>query len=375
MSQKRSTVTKPKSVTLFNFFAPVNARQANEDGNLSLSNASPRSHSTLSSPNKLPNTGKRDVIDLTALDDESANTIVIDENRIGESLFLPKRNQSQTQQQQRPKLANCENKIKNEGSRCSFSSSQGNTVELRYESKYKFQTFNPSYKTKPRFSSQETQELPAPSATSYSRIPVNPKPAVKRQSSWQPPPDTPTPPSYQSNYLPYQDTDYMQKRQRVLPATFITETNTFKARNRAPDYTVLSSQPKHWISNVSKPFKDSPSSSSLFSGSFSFSQGSSGTMGAIKSKASVKRVTKKAPSFVKPDQEYRPELSAEQERILNMVIHERTNLFFTGSAGTGKSVLLRAIIDRLTNIYGEGVAVTASTGIAACNINGSTLHR
>jgi hypothetical protein len=39
--------------------------------------------------------------------------------------------------------------------------------------------------------------------------------------------------------------------------------------------------------------------------------------------------------------QYRPELSPQQERVLNMVMNDRKNLFFTGSAGTGKSVLLR----------------------------------
>ncbi|KAI8647753.1 PIF1-like helicase-domain-containing protein [Parasitella parasitica] len=72
--------------------------------------------------------------------------------------------------------------------------------------------------------------------------------------------------------------------------------------------------------------------------------------------------------------EYVPELSQEQKRVFNLVVRERKSLFFTGSAGTGKSVLLRAIIDKLRSEYGSRVAVTASTGIAACNINGCTLH-
>jgi ATP-dependent DNA helicase PIF1 len=42
-------------------------------------------------------------------------------------------------------------------------------------------------------------------------------------------------------------------------------------------------------------------------------------------------------------------------------------------AGTGKSVLLREIIQRL-RMNGLRVAVTASTGIAAVNIGGTTLH-
>lgn len=72
---------------------------------------------------------------------------------------------------------------------------------------------------------------------------------------------------------------------------------------------------------------------------------------------------------------YRPQLSAEQQHVLDMVLRDRKSLFFTGSAGTGKSVLLRAIIDELESIHGPGLAVTASTGIAAININGCTLHR
>jgi len=48
-----------------------------------------------------------------------------------------------------------------------------------------------------------------------------------------------------------------------------------------------------------------------------------------------------------------------------------TSLFFTGPAGSGKSVLLRELIRRLPS---ASTAVTASTGIAACNIGGITLH-
>ena len=45
--------------------------------------------------------------------------------------------------------------------------------------------------------------------------------------------------------------------------------------------------------------------------------------------------------------------------------------------GTGKSVLLREIIKSLRRKYQkseDAVAITASTGIAACNIGGVTLH-
>ncbi len=70
-------------------------------------------------------------------------------------------------------------------------------------------------------------------------------------------------------------------------------------------------------------------------------------------------------------------LSEEQKKIMNLVTEERKSVFFTGSAGTGKSVLLREIIKNLRikhQTQPDRVAVTASTGLAACNINGVTLH-
>jgi ATP-dependent DNA helicase PIF1 len=42
--------------------------------------------------------------------------------------------------------------------------------------------------------------------------------------------------------------------------------------------------------------------------------------------------------------------------------------------GTGKSVLLRAIIDHFGGGPSNRLAITASTGIAAVNIGGCTLH-
>ncbi|USP78436.1 mitochondrial dna helicase [Curvularia clavata] len=70
-------------------------------------------------------------------------------------------------------------------------------------------------------------------------------------------------------------------------------------------------------------------------------------------------------------------LSEEQQNVLKLVVDYKKSVFFTGSAGTGKSVLLREIITGLRQKFArepDRVAVTASTGLAACNIGGVTLH-
>ena len=70
-------------------------------------------------------------------------------------------------------------------------------------------------------------------------------------------------------------------------------------------------------------------------------------------------------------------LSDEQRLVLNLVAEQKRSVFFTGSAGTGKSVLLRETIKVLREKYkreSDRVAVTASTGLAACNVGGVTLH-
>ncbi len=63
--------------------------------------------------------------------------------------------------------------------------------------------------------------------------------------------------------------------------------------------------------------------------------------------------------------------------VKDLVVEKGKSVFFTGPAGTGKSVLMRAIIQDLKKKHArdpERVAVTASTGLAACNIGGMTLH-
>ena len=79
----------------------------------------------------------------------------------------------------------------------------------------------------------------------------------------------------------------------------------------------------------------------------------------------------------RPAQKAGINLSNEQRHVKDLVVEKGKSVFFTGPAGTGKSVLMRAIIQDLKKKHlrdPERVAVTASTGLAACNIGGMTLH-
>ncbi|OKL58060.1 ATP-dependent DNA helicase PIF1 [Talaromyces atroroseus] len=98
----------------------------------------------------------------------------------------------------------------------------------------------------------------------------------------------------------------------------------------------------------------------------------------------LRKLNKKRLAAVADTHNYKPQarvaslfLSDEQRAVLEAVVERGKSIFFTGSAGTGKSVLMREIIKKLRDKYRrepDRVAVTASTGLAACNIEGVTLH-
>lgn len=69
-------------------------------------------------------------------------------------------------------------------------------------------------------------------------------------------------------------------------------------------------------------------------------------------------------------------LNKEQKEIFDRITkNPKKNFFVTGSAGTGKSFLLKQLVRYFNDKYKpENVGVTAMTGLAAKNINGKTLH-
>ena len=67
---------------------------------------------------------------------------------------------------------------------------------------------------------------------------------------------------------------------------------------------------------------------------------------------------------------YRDLLDSEQRTILERILGTQDNMLVTGKAGTGKSFLLRALLE-----CSEGKTLPmAPTGVAALNINGVTIH-
>ncbi|POS72195.1 PIF1 [Diaporthe helianthi] len=77
-----------------------------------------------------------------------------------------------------------------------------------------------------------------------------------------------------------------------------------------------------------------------------------------------------APGSDEPPRVVGPRLSPEQAKVVALAASGR-NIFYTGSAGSGKSTVLHAIVQRLEHM-GKRVWVLAPTGRAALAINGRT---
>lgn len=67
-------------------------------------------------------------------------------------------------------------------------------------------------------------------------------------------------------------------------------------------------------------------------------------------------------------------LSKRQYEVVMSVLRGQS-VFFTGAAGTGKSHVIKVIVDAIKKMKKEDLlSITAPTGVAACNIGGTTLH-
>lgn len=96
-------------------------------------------------------------------------------------------------------------------------------------------------------------------------------------------------------------------------------------------------------------------------------------------KAELSDITKERDSLKKAINQNKPlcrtfdgiTLSEEQNKIVDLLENTNNNYFITGKAGTGKSTVLNCF--RKTTKK-TGVAVVASTGAAALNVDGQTIH-
>lgn len=165
--------------------------------------------------------------------------------------------------------------------------------------------------------------------------------------SSQPPP----PPPPQPNRLP--KPALATRKPVISQPSYPSNTLDYKNKNITTAITTSSSSvsyPSDW----SNPYTSSSSSTST---STSSSSSSSSSQPSNKSAIHASKLT------------------SDQKKILDSCV-EGTSVFFTGSAGTGKSYLLGHIVDALIEKHGKGtVYVTATTGLAACAIGGTTIHQ
>lgn len=158
----------------------------------------------------------------------------------------------------------------------------------------------------------------------------------------------------------------LEEAQQWLGQIFPSDSNAFKSSEREPDINEFSEEyvyDQQFSTPESKaPSQSTPPTSSLHEPTEPFTEDFIPVPSSPDWNTDFQRP--EVPPVV---------LSEEQNKIFSEVMRGQ-NVFFTGSAGTGKSVLLRQIIERLRNRSDDGLAVTASTGIAAVNIGGVTLH-
>ncbi len=84
-------------------------------------------------------------------------------------------------------------------------------------------------------------------------------------------------------------------------------------------------------------------------------------------------IPKSAASYFKKSPEKEPEPAKEDDATLKKIndfLRNGDNVFVTGHAGTGKSYILRKLKEK----YKKNLTITSTTGIAAVNVKGQTLH-
>lgn len=93
--------------------------------------------------------------------------------------------------------------------------------------------------------------------------------------------------------------------------------------------------------------------------------------GYVASSSQAASAPKLAAPVVPVDPE--PDLCAEQRALVDIILSGQS-VFYTGSAGCGKSTVLKAFVKELRDKRGKDVRIVAPTGRAAVDIGGQTVH-
>lgn len=204
------------------------------------------------------------------------------------------------------------------------------------------------------WSSSPPEHLETPQASAFSKFTYTNGPAPAREKP------APLPPAAKRTKLPWMSGESQIDQNGPPPI----EHSVAAPRNRIADATPARKNPYPWNTTASAIKEQKDKVREVNKKKMKLNDASEENIQKInmkKKKNAVARVF----------------LSDEQQHVLDLVSENKKSVFFTGSAGTGKSVLLREIISTLRKKYlrePDRVAVTASTGLAACNIGGVTLH-
>lgn len=197
-------------------------------------------------------------------------------------------------------------------------------------------------------------------------------------------------------------------KKRTLPASFTTTTSDSFTTSNASAYGKKINIREDFTAQTFPSWKDSLKSKNedssgftsfvapkRFQGTFGVDKASSAMSDMLQKSAYVRQrhdsstsrpsMERTIQTFAKsseaekaaPGRMAEPFLSDEQKAVVTAVMEKGKSVFFTGSAGTGKSVLMRAIISQLRHKHRKDpdrIAITASTGLASCILEGQTLH-
>ena len=175
--------------------------------------------------------------------------------------------------------------------------------------------------------------------------------------------------------------DLKRKRQKLTSSQMtLTKTNTMSPINKTPNGSSLNDLIKlnrtNTIDLTRSASKVSPITKVASQPSNFMSQFNRPGRTTFMKPSREMSASSKKNAFKLDEPDNSIELTEEQNEVVQLAVEKGLNLFYTGSAGTGKSVVLKTLIKKMKRKHGDdAVAICASTGLASCNIGGITIHK